>query len=116
MLGGFGLGSLATVPAMLLAFISSGGGHGDYLWAMMLFPYSMISAVATDFAHRISDLEIVVGFAQFPLYGLLLGLPLTPKAKRNVRVFFIILHLTMVLVVWFAGGRELYHQAYPVVW
>jgi membrane protein CcdC involved in cytochrome C biogenesis len=36
------VGALLTVPVMLLAFISAGGGHGDYLGAMLLLPYAMV--------------------------------------------------------------------------
>lgn len=68
---GLTAGVLLTVPAVLLAFFSAGGGHGDYLWAKVLFPYTMI--IPLRCGGPIGLPLIIVAFAQFPFYGSLVG-------------------------------------------
>ena len=68
---GFSVGVLVTLPALWLAWISAGGGHGDYLWAKLLFPYTMIVPMLRG-CPIIMPL-IVVGLVQFPIYGILVG-------------------------------------------
>lgn len=75
---GVGVGMLFTLPALLLAFISAGGGHGDYLWAKVFFPYSMIllpglSGEVGEPCGLSAILVLGVGLLQFPLYGAVLG-------------------------------------------
>jgi hypothetical protein len=49
---------------------SAGGGHGDYRLAMMLFPYTMLSALIFD---SITVPFIALAIIQFPLYGVAPG-------------------------------------------
>jgi|SRR5688572_19846029 hypothetical protein len=60
------VGFAVTFPAVFLAIISAGAGHGDYLWARLLFPYSMVLAMLTG---SIGPISIGVAFIQFPVYG-----------------------------------------------
>ncbi len=64
-------GVVLTLPALLLAFISAGGGHGTYLWAKVFFPYTMIIPSLTG--GPISLPLFVLVFVQFPVYGILAG-------------------------------------------
>lgn len=67
----FGLSLIAT-PFFLLAGLASGGaGHGDNMWAKILFPYTMLSTI---FFHSITPVFIVVAFAQYPVYGFILSI------------------------------------------
>jgi len=68
---GAAVGVLLTLPALGLAFLSAGGGHGDYLWAKVLFPYAMIVPVFCG--TPISLPLILVACLQFPIYGGLIG-------------------------------------------
>ena len=62
---------LAATPVCLLLGIASGGvGHGDYVLARILFPFTMLSAVAFD---TIAAPSIALALVQFPLYGIFLG-------------------------------------------
>ena len=71
------IASLAATPLCLLAGLgSAGGGHGDYVWARVLFPYTMLSALAFG---TISVPFLLLAVIQFPLYGLTLG----AAAKRG---------------------------------
>ncbi len=64
---GLGVGMQFALPTLLLGFLSAGGGHGDYLWAKVFFPYTMISP------GEISLLLEVLALVQFPVYGILIG-------------------------------------------
>ena len=66
---GVALGVLVEVPAALLAVISGGAGHGDYVLARALFPLPVLLA---DLLGETSWIWIAI-LLQFPLYGALLG-------------------------------------------
>lgn len=64
-------GIALTVPACLIAFASSGAGHGDYFLFKLVFPITMLS---TRLFGSITAPFILIGLAQFPLYGYLVGI------------------------------------------
>ena len=65
------LALLALTPmALFLALVSSGAGHGDYLWARILFPYTMLLTLRFD---SITWPLIWLAIVQFPSYGVVLG-------------------------------------------
>lgn len=65
------IASLILTPIALLLGIGSGGaGHGDYFWAKVLFPYTMLSIFLFQ---SITAPFIVLAIAQFPLYGIILA-------------------------------------------
>jgi hypothetical protein len=66
------LGLLAEPVALVLAFASAGAGHGDYAFARLLFPYTMLLSLVTE--GRITFPWIALAMIQFPAYGLALGL------------------------------------------
>ena len=68
---GLAVGVVLALPALLLAFISAGGGHGDYFWAKLLFPYTMIVPVLHG--DPICLPLFVVACVQCPIYGGLIG-------------------------------------------
>jgi hypothetical protein len=79
--------SLVLTPICLLLGIASGGvGHGDYVLARILFPYTMLSALLFDV---ISAPFILLAVLQFPLYGFALGK--AAERKRFLLVFLILL-------------------------
>jgi hypothetical protein len=67
---GLALGVLAALPALLVAVMSAGAGHGEYVAARALFPASMLLTLIEG---SIGPLAIAVGLLQFPLYGALMG-------------------------------------------
>lgn len=67
---GAALGVLLTLPALLLAVMSAGAGHGGYVAARALFPFSMALTLVEG---SIGLLSLTVAFAQFPIYGGVLG-------------------------------------------
>jgi len=66
------IGGLVTLPAALLAVASGGAGHGNYLFARVLLPYTVL---LTRLTHDTVTLPLIVlGLTQFPLYGAVVGL------------------------------------------
>jgi hypothetical protein len=68
---GMGVGIMLIPPTMLLAVLSTGFGHGNYLWAKVFFPYSMVLPVWRGV--EIGLPLILLAFVQFPVYGGLIG-------------------------------------------
>lgn len=68
---GFALGILVELPALVVAAISGGGGHGNYAAARGLFPLPMLLTLLEN--DSIGTLSISAGLLQFPIYGALLG-------------------------------------------
>jgi hypothetical protein len=67
---GLVLGILMTPVAAMLGIISGGAGHGDYLLAKLLFPFTMLSTLALG---SITPPFVLLALAQFPAYGWLVG-------------------------------------------
>lgn len=59
-----------TPVALFLAVVSAGSGHGDYLWARILFPYTMLLTLRFD---TITGPLTWLAIVQFPSYGVVLG-------------------------------------------
>ena len=64
------VGALLALPALFIAAVSGGGGHGCYIEARALFPVSMLLTLLEG---RIGIFSIAVALLQFPAYGALLG-------------------------------------------
>ncbi|MEK7856678.1 MAG: hypothetical protein AAB288_11355 [Acidobacteriota bacterium] len=63
---------IVLTPFFLLAGIgSAGSGHGSYFIAKLLFPFTMLSTTQSD---EITVPFVALAFAQFPLYGIFIGL------------------------------------------
>jgi hypothetical protein len=63
--------SLVATPLFLLAAIASAGaGHGSYLLAKILFPFTMLSTLVFG---SIVVPAIALAVLQFPFYGFILG-------------------------------------------
>ncbi len=68
---GLGTGVLIAIPLAFFTVLAMGGGHGTYLPARLLFPFTMFS---TFLGGSITSPFIVIGLVQFPIYGLLSGI------------------------------------------
>ena len=67
---GFALGALVALPCAFLAVTAAGAGHGSYLPARLLFPFTMLSTLLYG---PFTTPFILAALIQFPLYGLVLG-------------------------------------------
>jgi len=64
-------GLVATPLCLLLAIASGGAGHGDYFWAKIIYPYTMLSTLLFN---SITLPFIVLAVVQLPIYGVLLSI------------------------------------------
>ena len=63
------LGIVITIPAIFLAVMSGGAGHGHYTFARLFFPFPMVlSALVGSIELPFLGIAVI----QFPLYGLIL--------------------------------------------
>lgn len=98
---GLAIGIAVTFPSMILAIASAGAGHGDYVYARLLFPYSMLLTLAQD--DIIYLLLTVLALIQFPSYGAIMGFGLSrSKKKWLIPLVLTLIHLAFV-VACFSG-------------
>lgn len=86
---------IATPILFFLIVLLTGGGHGTYFPAKLLFPYSAVSALLTG---KVTTPFIIFSLFQFPTYGLVLGI----ANKRNyftiTAIFLFLLHFVAVVL------------------
>jgi hypothetical protein len=121
---GLGVGIQFTLPTLLLGFLSAGGGHGDYLWARVFFPYSigllpmlMLYGGPPD-PRLVSLLFYLLPCVQFPIYGVLIGMfASTLKKAAALAAIIGIVHVIAVAACFVAvasheAERAAAHAAY----
>lgn len=88
------LGIIVTVPACLVAFASSGAGHGTYFAFKLVFPITMLSALIGG----ITIPFILVGLAQFPAYGYFVGRDWNTGLRSSVVWKVVGFHVAMAIL------------------
>jgi hypothetical protein len=73
------IGFLPTLPALCLAYLSTGGGHGSYGWAWVFFPVPMILAAVMG---NIGIIPMAAALVQFPIDGGILGYLATASQRH----------------------------------
>jgi hypothetical protein len=79
-IAGVAVGGLAGLVLMFVAAAMAGAGHGTYGPAKSLFPFSM---ALSGFTGTLTDPLIAIAAAQYPVYGLFLGV-LTARRRRRL--------------------------------
>jgi hypothetical protein len=96
--------SLIVTPIALLFGVASGGaGHGNYFAAIILFPYTMLSAVAFDYIHVPF---ILLAIVQFPAYGIVLGYANEKGRFALLVAILLIVHFVVVITVLLLANRS----------
>ena len=86
--------SLIATPLFLLAAIASGGaGHGSYLLAKILFPFTMLSTLV--FGSIVAP-AIALAVLQFPFYGFILGRANVKGGLRTRAAVLLFAHMLAV--------------------
>lgn len=86
--------SLIATPLFLLAAVASAGaGHGSYLLAKILFPFTMLSTLV--FGSIIAP-AIALAVLQFPFYGFILGKANVKGSLRAQAAVFLLIHVLAV--------------------
>jgi hypothetical protein len=95
---GIALGALTALLALLLAAMSAGAGHGGYVAARALFPFSMALTLVEG---SIGLLSFTVALAQFPIYGGVWG---WSKTRNNFRPLAVFAFLHLIAVIFCFSG------------
>jgi hypothetical protein len=85
---------LITPVALVIGFVSTGAGHGDYVLARILFPYAFAYWFFSSDA--IPGSLIILGLLQIPIYGVLLALPSNKYITAFIGMIIVTLHSTAV--------------------
>ena len=84
---------LLTPIFLFLGVVSAGAGHGNYLLAKILFPFTMLSTVAFN---SITIPSMVFAVIQFPLYGVILGVSGERGRFRKIAALLAVTHALAV--------------------
>lgn len=86
--------TLVATPLFLLAAVASAGaGHGSYLLAKILFPFTMLSTLVFG---SIIVPAIALAVLQFPFYGFILGRANVKAAWAHGAVVLLLIHMLAV--------------------
>lgn len=88
-------GALLTPVCLLLAIGSGGAGHGDYFYAKLLYPYTMLLALGEG---TIWLPAILLAVFQFPLYGLIYSLAAKRRKQAIAAIVLVIAHALAVIL------------------
>jgi hypothetical protein len=92
------LGSILLTPvAFLLAVIAVGAGDGSFIPAMTIFPWGMMTTSLND---AVILPAVLAAIAQFPAYGVLLGLGARFRRLRSTALGLAAAHALAVGVAY----------------
>jgi hypothetical protein len=86
---------VATPICLFLGLVSTGAGHGNYLWARILFPYTMLSTLIFE---SITVPFMLLAIIQFPLYGIALEIARRRQRFLLMSVALLVLHSLAVVI------------------
>jgi hypothetical protein len=89
------VGALLTPLCLLLAIGSGGAGHGNYFYAKLLYPYTMLPALGEG---AIWLPAILFAVFQFPLYGLIYALAAKRRKQAIAAIVLVIAHAFAVVL------------------
>lgn len=90
--------SLILTPiALLLGYISVGAGHGDYVIATILFPYSILF-ILIQTPEVLDAFIFIPTVLQFPFYGVLIALGKLKDKLSLVSLALLLLHTISVIL------------------
>lgn len=88
------------VIALIIAFVSAGGGHGKYLFVKLLFPIPMYFGVMH---HVLDALMLILLLVQYPAIGLI---PFVATKRRSMYIYALLaaLHVIFVVITFLEDG------------
>ena len=96
--------SLIVTPLFLYLGVASGGaGHGNYLLAKLLFPFTMLSTRA--FGSIVAPF-ILLAIIQFPVYGFILGAANVRRTVFLPAIGILLLHSVAAVACFFVVGPD----------
>jgi xanthine/uracil permease len=95
-------GFLLTPVCLFAAIVSAGGGHGNYFWAKVFFPYTMLS-----WSPKLTAPFEVLAIVQMPLYGVVLGIA---WHKGRLPLCVVVLGVLHGFAVWLCFTEALWRR------
>jgi hypothetical protein len=95
---GIAVGFLVELLSLVVAFLSTGAGHGDYGAARTLFPLPMLTTLIEG---QIGAFAFGLALLQFPLYGAILGWAVA-RSNLIMAVALVVMH-SIAVIVSFSG-------------
>lgn len=89
------IGIVLTPILMLFVLLATGGGHGSYKPAIVLFPYTALGTVLLE---SLASPLIAVAAGQFPFYGWHLGRALQAGRSRHALWIIPVAHTIVVII------------------
>jgi hypothetical protein len=101
LIGGF---ILITPVALFLGVLSGGAGHGDYVLAKILFPYTMLLA---QISGTISPILVIIAILQFPAYGILTYIFSEPRRRYgdSMIMMLMVVHVCLAMYACMNSGN-----------
>ena len=88
--------SLIITPIFVFfTILFTGGGHGTYLPVKLLFPYAFISILLFG---KVTSSFLLISLAQFPIYGLVLGVANKRDCFTIAKILVFLLHFPVVVL------------------
>lgn len=85
----------ATIFLFMFVTISMGGGHGTFMFAKIIYPYSMSMVLLEN---KINALPMILAVIQIPVYGIIL------YQKHKSRYLILGIHFIAILVCFYING------------
>jgi len=97
------LSLLATPLLLFTVVLAAGGGHGTYGLAKMLFPWTMMSTAVTK---SITQPFIVLGIAQYPVYGIILDWARANGRFKPAALTLLATHFSAMMLAFSISNRS----------
>ena len=97
------LGVVVTPALLFLVVVAAGGGHGTYWLPKVLFPWTMMSTAVTK---SITQPLIVLGIAQYPLYGIILDLARSNGRFKPASLTLLAAHFSALMLAFSISDRS----------
>ena len=95
---------LAATPVCLFLGVASGGaGHGDYVLARILFPFTMLAALLPG---SITTPLVVLAVAQYPFYGIILGAANVKRKLEHAALVLLGAHVLFAVACFILSGEN----------
>jgi hypothetical protein len=97
------LGILLTPVFLFITVVLAGGGHGTYYAAKTFFPWSMMSTAVT---RSITQPLVVLAFAQYPIYFIMLDVARAKGGFRPAALALLAVHFMAIMLAFAISNRS----------
>lgn len=80
---------IVTIILLVVTILSAGAGHGTFILAKILYPYTMLLALAQN---EIGIITIILAAIEIPLYAYILN------RKPSLKYYLLALHILAMII------------------